>query len=101
MKTARYQDQGPGDLVPGRGFELVNLLKARGGQLTLLVLTDGRTLRAFNSAYGRDMGDEWEHTTLNVSPDVNGEEIEFVWTSDVVRAIDPQTSAILYARTQS
>ncbi|MBN9466714.1 hypothetical protein [Brevundimonas sp.] len=99
MSVARYQAQGPGDIVPGRGFELVNLLKARQGQLTLLELENGATFRAFNSAYGRDMGDEWEHTILNCSPTIDGEEIMLVRTSDVLRAIDPMTSAILYTRT--
>lgn len=99
MNDARYQDQGPGELVPGRGFQLVNLLDARAGQLTLLELSNGSVLRAFNSAYGRDMGEEWEHTTLNISPDVPGEEITFLATNEVARAIDPDTSEILYART--
>ncbi|WP_428156363.1 hypothetical protein [Brevundimonas sp.] len=99
MNVARHQDQGPGDIVPGRGFELVGLLKARQGQLTLLEMENGAIIRAFNSAYGRDMGAEWEHTTLNCSPEIEGEEIMFVWTSDVLRAIDPETSTILYTRT--
>jgi len=99
MSAPRYQDQGPGGIIPGRGFELVSLLKARQGQLTLLELQNGATLHAFNSVYGRDMGDEWEHTTLNCSPTIDGEEIMLVWTSDVLRAIDPETSATLYIRT--
>ena len=98
MTTARYQDQGPGDTVPGRGFELVKLLEDRDGKLTLLELSDGRSVRAFNSAYGRDMGAEWEHTTLNISPTLVGEEIDLIWTSEVVQAVDPTTLAVLYHR---
>jgi hypothetical protein len=99
MPDARYQDQGPGEHLPGRGLQLVELLEARHGRLTLLELSDGSELRAFNSACGRDIGAEWEHTTLNISPAIPGEEIAFVSTSDVVRAIDPDTSKMLYLRT--
>jgi hypothetical protein len=101
MAEARYQDQGPGEYVPGRGFQLVELLEARDGRLTLLELADGSILRAVNSASGRDMGAEWEHATLNISPAIPGEEIDFLSTADVARAIDPDTSEILYVRTQS
>ena len=100
MAEARYQEQGPGDYVPGRGFQLVELLETRHGRLTLLELSNGSGLRAFNSAAGRDIGAEWEHMTLNISPAMPGEEVAFVSTKDVARAIDPGTSEILYVRTQ-
>ena len=86
-------------MIPGRGRELVELLERRDGRLTLLELADGRILRAFNCAAGRDMGEAWEHATLNISPDIDGEVVEFVETSDVVRAIDPESSPPLYVRT--
>jgi len=100
MTWTRYQEQGPGEYVPGRGFQLIELLEACHGRPTLLELSDGRILGAVNSASGRDIGAEWEHATLNISPDMPGEEIDFVSTGDVARAIDPDTSEILYARTQ-
>jgi hypothetical protein len=101
MAGARYQEQGPGEYVPGRGFQLVELLEARQGRLTLLELSDGSELRAFNSAAGRDIGAGWEHTTLNISPAMPGEEVALVSTKDVARAICPDTSEILYLRTPS
>ncbi|MDP1914018.1 hypothetical protein [Brevundimonas sp.] len=86
-------------MLPGRGIELVELLESRDGCLTLLELADGRVVRAFNCAAGRDMGDAWEHMTLNISPDMAGEKIDFLRTSDVVHAVDPDTSDTLYIRT--
>ena len=101
MSEARYQEQVPGPLLPGRGYSLVRTLEARGGKLTLVELSDGRVLRAFNSAYGRDLGEEWEHATFNCSPALDGEAIEFVRTSTIVRLIDPVTGELLYQRTTS
>ncbi|MBI2261008.1 MAG: hypothetical protein HYU62_05015 [Caulobacterales bacterium] len=101
MEDARYHEQVPGPLLPGRGNALVLMFEARDGKLTLVELDDGRMIRAFNSAYGRDLGEEWEHTTFNCSPVVDGEPTEFVQTSDIVRVIDPATDEILYQRTQS
>lgn len=101
MDEAGYQPQGPGRLVPGRGDALVLLLERRGGLLTILEMSDGRRLRAFNVAAGRDMGDEWEHATLNISPEIPGEAIDFISVGDVSKAIDAETSAPLYVRTQT
>ena len=95
----RYREQGEGPFQPGRGIDLIELLESRDGVLTLLELEDGRVLRAFNSCGSRDMGEEWEHTTLNISPFLDGEDSPFVLTGEVVRAIDPETSAVLYTRT--
>ena len=101
MEGARFQEQVPGPLLPGRGYALVQMLEARGGKLTLVELSDGQVIRAFNSAYGRDLGEEWEHTTFNCSPTVAGETVEFVQTSNIVRVVDPATDELLYQRTQS
>ena len=96
MTDERYQEQGEGVFVPGRGAALVKLLEARDGLLTLLVLADGRTHRSFNVAAGRDIGAVWEHISTNVSPDVEGETSEFMFTGEIVEVIDPATSETLY-----
>ena len=101
MGDARYQEQGPGDLVPGRGIELIELLESRGGQLTLLELANGTTYRSFNIAYGRDYGDEWGHFTLNISPRIDGEFVEWLSSGDVRAARDPETAEVLYRRLES
>jgi hypothetical protein len=98
MQGGRYQEQGLGEMVPGRGIELVELLERRDGRLTLLELADGRTIRSFNIAAGRDLGDEWEHFTLNISPRIDGEDVDWLSTADVVAASDPDGSEPLYRR---
>ncbi|HYC73247.1 hypothetical protein [Brevundimonas sp.] len=101
MGDARYHEQGPGDLVPGRGSGLIELLESRDGQLTILELVDGTTLRSFNIAYGRDYGEEREHFTLNISPSIDGEVVEFLSSGDVKAAVDPATTNVLYRRLES
>ena len=101
MPVGRYQEQGFGEMVPGSGIELVELLERRDGRLTLLELADGRTIRSFNIAAGRDLGDEWEHFTLNISPRIEGEDVDWLSTADVLTARDPDESKLLYRRTDA
>lgn len=85
-------------MVPGRGIELVELLESRDGRLTLLQLADGRTFRSFNIAAGRDLGEEWEDFTANISPMIEGEDVDWISTADVLTARDPEASELLYRR---
>ena len=94
----RYQEQGEGAYVPGRGAALVKLLEARDGLLTLLVLEDGRVHRSFNVAAGRDIGAEWEHISTNISPCLDAEPSEFLLTGEIVEVVDPTNSSTLYRR---
>ena len=82
-------------------MQLIEVLEARDGQLTLLELANGTTFRSFNIAYGRDYGDEWEHFTLNISPRIEGEVVEWLSSGDVRTALDPQTAEVLYRRLES
>jgi hypothetical protein len=75
-------------ILPGKGRRLVRLLAGRRGRPTLLRLTDGREVTAFNSVWGRDWGAEWEHLTLNLSPRVAGAEVRTVSAEQVVEARD-------------
>jgi len=98
MNSPRYLPQGPGAIVPGLGIGIVELLEARDGQKTLIVLEDGQTLEAYDCAAGRDMGDEWEHVSINTSPLFPERDFHFLMTSDIVRIIDPNNDATLYER---
>ena len=98
--SSRYQPQGYGDLVPGYGIEIVELLESRDGQLTLVELSDGSTRRVFNIAYGRDAGSDWEHVSTNISPDVPGEAFDFFVTSEVRLVLDPVSRAHLFPSTK-
>ena len=98
MKSPRHLPQGPGAIVPGFGIEIVELLEARNGLMTLVEMANGQTIEAYDSAAGRDMGEDWEHVTLNASPPIDGRDIHFVMTSDIIRILDPTNGATLYER---
>ena len=93
---SRYEEQGGGQIVPGLGARIVEILDARTGAETLVELDTGATVSAQNSAFGRDVGAAWEHTTLNIG--VNGRHAEFISTASIVRLRDPVSGTILYDR---
>jgi hypothetical protein len=98
MTSPRHLPQGPGAIVPGLGIEIAEFLETRNGLKTLIELTDGRTIEAYDSAAGRDMGEDWEHVYFNASPPVDGRDVHFVMTSEIIRIIDPNNDATLYER---
>ena len=75
------------------------VLQERCGRWTLVELTEGRTFRVFDVAWGRDMGDEFDHITSNISPGPKEpHSIDFFFTSDVIRITDPQSGTVLFSR---
>jgi hypothetical protein len=58
-------------------------------------LHDGEGLVVYNLAWGRDMGDLWEHVTTNCWPHVEGRPIDFFLTSQVVSVSDPISGVVL------
>ena len=79
--------------MPGRGARLIALLAKREGVPTRLDFEDGTSLTTVDNAYGRDIGEEWEHIYIRDS-----EHTWFVSTSTIVAAFDPTLDAILYQR---
>jgi hypothetical protein len=71
-------------------------LQDRDGELTYVVLDDGRRVRVFNIAWGYDIGDRFSHVTTNVSPFVEGEAIDFFFTNEVAALLDPD-DVLLFA----
>lgn len=98
MDSSRCLPQGLGAFVPGLGIEVVELLETRNGLKTLIELMDGQTIEAWDSAAGRDMGEDWEHVYFNASPQVRERDVHFVMTSEIVRILDPISGAMLYER---
>jgi hypothetical protein len=77
--------------------ELIDLLVAREGIWTEVELFDGKTLRVLNIAWGYDQGDEYAHVTTNCSPSPGRRvPMDFFFTNDVTRVIDPETREVLY-----
>lgn len=71
--------------------ELIDLLLERDGRWTEVELHDGHRLRVLNIAWGYDEGDEYAHVTTNCSPSPGRRvPMDFFFTSDVARVIDPE-----------
>jgi len=85
-------------ISPGRGATLVKLLLERTGIPTTLHLEDGAHIVAHNCAWGRDFGNDWEHLSLNVSPEIEGVAFEVVSGGEVAEIIDPASGEVLYRR---
>ena len=95
--SSRYQPQGWGPFVPGRGVVAVEVLASRTGVHTVVELANGLHLDVYQSSGSRDFGEEWEHVYLYGAPP-NDEETHFVMTSDILRIVDPITLVALYDR---
>ena len=94
---SEVQPQGPGLLVPGKGSEIVALLESRHGLLTEVVLKGGKRVRFRSVAWGRDMGDDWEHVNLFVSVDPPpSRDDQFCSTSEIVEVLDPASRERLF-----
>lgn len=88
--------QGLGEIRTGRGARLLDLLASRDGVPTTVRLVTGEELLVHNIAWGRDLGDLWEHVTTNCSPFIEGQPIDLFLTSHVVTVTDPATGRTLY-----
>jgi len=64
--------------------------------MTRLELSGERSLDVFNIAWGEDIGDDYEHVTTNISPDLNGGIIDLFFTDEVARVFDPESGAVLW-----
>jgi hypothetical protein len=59
-------------------------------------LSESRTLRVFNIAWGQDIGDDFEHITSNISPRVEGAATDFFFTDEIVSIVDPAKGETLW-----
>ncbi len=88
----RYQDQGEGELVPGRGIQIVEILAERRGKATLIELRSGEEIVATNVSCGRDIGEEWEHIFFS-----EGAQSYFLSTAEINGLLEPDNRAVLYS----
>jgi hypothetical protein len=84
----------PDDPSP-RDLEVLARLQGRDGSLTEVQLTDGRSVRVWNIAWGYDVGDSWAHITTNISPDIAGEDVDFISTHEVEAIRAPESGRLL------
>ncbi len=59
-------------------------------------LSGSRVLDVFNIAWGGDIGDEYEHITSNISPNVEGASVDLFFTDEIARIVDPVSGAVLW-----
>ena len=82
-----------------RTDEVSVILQGRCGRWSIVQLADGQICRVFDVAWGRDIGDDHDHITSNISPGPEDpHEIDFFFTSDVISISDPSTGELLYSR---
>lgn len=93
-KTPSYE---PGPPDPW-DIRVLDILRARDGQLSIVELTDGTSLRVWNIAWGYDAGDSCAHVSSNMSPGApEGDDFDFFFTSDVaaIRSAPPASQLLL------
>ncbi len=75
---------------------VVPLLRERDGLETTVHLSKARTLWVFNIAWGDDLGDDFEHITGNISPNVEGASVDLFFTDEIETIADPATGQMLW-----
>ena len=84
-------------LDPKTAETALKILRRREPFATTVQLSGDRTITVFNVAWGRDMGEEYDHVTTNISPEPDGEHsIDFFHTSEIEVLIDPETGGRLF-----
>ncbi len=74
-------------------------LQARCGSITTAILADGKNIEIHNIAWGRDMGEPFDHITTNISPSPDcPHTVEFFTTDKVVLLMAPESGAVLYRK---
>ncbi|TFW14486.1 hypothetical protein EGY25_04655 [Brevundimonas intermedia] len=93
------EPQEPGELKEGLGAPLLKVLAARCGQPTIVRMANGdEQLISDGTAWGRDLGDVWEHVTAEYYP-AGQQTVAFFYMSDVESLIDPDTRRVLISQT--
>jgi len=76
--------------------DIIGLLRSRDGVLTRLRLRDGRELDVLNIAWGYDEDARYAHLTTNVSPALEGVDIDVFGTEEIAEMMDPATGVVVY-----
>jgi len=83
-------------MKPNLADKALQLLRARSGVRTDVTLTDGRTVPVWNVAWGRDIGDDYDHVTTNISPAPPTEDqVDFFYTDEIMVIVDPESGTVL------
>ncbi len=82
-------------MTPRESEYVVKLLVSRNGSKSLVTLTNGTTHRVLNIVYGRDLGEQSDHISTNVTPPQDGLESDFFYASEV-QEIAAEDGAVLF-----
>jgi hypothetical protein len=74
---------------------IINILRSRDSVPTVRV-RGGQVYVVYDIAWGYDMGDQYAHVTTNISPRVEDRPIDFFFTSEIERMVDPVTGSLLF-----
>jgi len=93
------EPQDIGELKEGLGAPLLRVLEARLGRPTIVRLANGEEHVVLDgTAWGRDLGDMWEHLTTFQGPD-RQDGGAFFYMSEVECLIDPDPRDVLRSQT--
>ena len=82
---------------PQSAITALTILKKRDPDPTDVQLEDGRVLRVYNVAPGRDLGDEFDHVTTNISPSPACDHtVDVFYTNEIAGLVDPDTGHQLF-----
>lgn len=74
-----------------------DILQTHAGRWATVLLTEERSIRVLNVAWGRDMGARHDHITTNISPEPKEPHtIDFFLTAEVLRISDEESGEILF-----
>ena len=76
---------------------IIEVLKKREGISTIVVTKSGLEFHVINIAWGCDLGDQYAHITTNISPSIEGEEIELFFTSEIHEIQDALDRRVIYS----
>jgi hypothetical protein len=80
-------------VTPAQGEQVIAILRGRDAELTIATLASGKVFKVLNIAWGRDDGAEFDHVTTNISPSVEGYDLDGFLTSEIcyARLSSPKT----------
>ena len=78
---------------------VLEALQARCGSLTVATLADGQSIEIHNVAWGRDMGELFDHITTNISPAPDSPHtVDFFTTDKVLLLVAQESGSVLYRK---
>ncbi len=77
--------------------DVITALVRRDEINTMVILQNGESLVVNNITYGYDDDEDYAHITINISPET-GDPIEFFFSNEIVKIIDPEDKRVLFER---